>query len=94
MADASSAAPAEGWDGVTELERERATLGKAERDIVDGERRVGEQELLIERLRGRGRPLDAAEGLLATLRGTLEEWRHHRREILRRIDHLAASTET
>lgn len=75
----------------SELEQERATLGKAERDIADGERRIAEQEVLIERLRVDGQPTAVAEALLTTLHGTLDGWRAHRREILRRIDYLTAT---
>lgn len=74
-----------------ELAAERATLAKADRDIADGERRIAEQEALIERLRRGDQPTTTAEALLAALSETLEVWRSHRREVLRRIDHLVAT---
>lgn len=75
---------------MNELDAERAVLAKAERDIREGEQRVAAQAALIEQLRERDQPTDTAEALQATLRETLESWRVHRREILRRIDHLCA----
>jgi hypothetical protein len=70
------------------LEREQADLAKAERDIVEGQIRITEQELRIEQLRLDGHDTKQAEELLALLRGTLAEWVAHREQILKTIDRL------
>ena len=67
-----------------DLEREH--LGKAERDIAEGERRITRQMVLIERLRQDGHDTAEAEKLLLTLRETLAEWQTHREEILRELE--------
>ena len=72
----------------TRLEKERADLVRAEKDIAHGQMRVSEQELRVEQLRGHGREAVLAEEILATLRATLTEWCAHREEILRTIRRL------
>ena len=67
-----------------DLEREH--LGKAERDIAEGERRITRQMVLIERLKQEGHDTAEAEKLLLTLRETLAEWQTHREEILRELE--------
>ena len=69
-----------------DLDLEREHLGRAERDIAEGERRVTRQMLLIERLRQEGHDTAEAEKLLLTLRETLAEWQAHRDEILRNLE--------
>lgn len=73
------------------LDKERADLAKAERDIVEGERRVAEQLLLIERLGQSGHDTRGAELLLENYRQTLEQWHVHRQLILYAIERLEAS---
>jgi hypothetical protein len=73
------------------LEKEQADLAKAEQDISDGQMRITEQELRIEELRARGRDTALSECLLENLKGTLEEWRKRRQEILNTIYLLQAS---
>lgn len=73
-----------------ELTIERATLTRAVRDIVAGERRVTEQEFIVCELEGRGQSTLSATALLRTLRDTLEEWHAHHREIIARIAYLEA----
>ncbi len=70
------------------LEVERDHLAKADRDIAEGEARVGRQVELVERLREGGQGTSEAETLLETLAGTLQAWRDHRDEILRQIARL------
>ena len=65
---------------------ERKHLAKAERDIVEGERRVTRQLVLIEKMRQEGHDTDEAEKLLLTLEDTLAEWHAHREEILRELE--------
>jgi hypothetical protein len=73
---------------MTKLAGEREQLAQADRDIAAGERRVLAQVLLIERLRRDGHDTHGAKLLLANLQGTLEAWRVHREEILRKIARL------
>jgi hypothetical protein len=72
----------------SKLAKERADLAKAEQDIVDGERRISEQMLRLERLHAEDKETDQGEMLLKTLEATLVQWRMHREEILHRIDYL------
>lgn len=74
-----------------ELSWERDNLVKSDSDIVAGEGRITRQAALIERLRRDGRSTSDAEGLLETLRQTLQLWRDHREGILRRIAYLEGS---
>jgi hypothetical protein len=73
-----------------ELERERWALRKADRDIADGEQRISRQIRLIDELDRDGHDTVAAKDLLATMRTTLEEWRHHRALIVAEIERLEA----
>ncbi|MBJ6125636.1 hypothetical protein [Microvirga splendida] len=57
-------------------------LDKAERHIVEGERRVAAQKTLIARLTEEGRDTALAEEFLQSLEQTLEQWHIHRRLIL------------
>ena len=63
-------------------EQERADLAQAEIDIVDGERRITVQRILVARLRQDGHDVTQAERLLANLEQTLNEWQAHRALIL------------
>jgi hypothetical protein len=74
----------------TELKREKLTLAVAERDIAAGEARVGDQCVLVARLRARGKDSAHAERLLDLLEATLVEWRVHRDLIVARIAQLEA----
>ena len=71
-----------------DLQTEQEHLFKAERDIVQGERRITAQALLVERLRRGGHDTREAERLLLNLRQTLDAWRDHREAILREIGRL------
>jgi hypothetical protein len=71
---------------MSDPEVERRHLGKAERDIMEGESRVTRQMLLIERLRLGGLDTTEAENLLSSLRKTLVVWHGHRDEILRELE--------
>ena len=77
-----------GAEGVLTLEVEREHLAKADCDIVEGERRVSAQELLIERLHVNEHDTGDAERLLLTLRQTLSAWHGHRELILQAISKL------
>jgi hypothetical protein len=76
-ADASTAMP--------DTDSEREQLGKADRDIVEGEERITRQMVLIETMRLDGHDVTEAENLLLTLRETLAAWQAHREEILREL---------
>jgi hypothetical protein len=73
-----------------ERAREGRTLVQADEDIVQGERRVAAQMLLVEQLRAEGHDTSLAEKLLASLQATLSEWRTHRALIVQRIAQLDA----
>jgi hypothetical protein len=67
---------------MVDKQKEREDLAKADQDIADGERRVAEQIILIERMRKDGRDTVLAEEFLRMLEQTLEQWNVHRRLIL------------
>lgn len=71
-----------------ELSDERATLRKADEDIVAGERRLYRQEQLVATLDVDGHDTTEARLLVEALRATLEEWRKHRVLIQQRIIYL------
>lgn len=71
-------------------DREIATLGKAEADIVAGEQRITEQFARIEQLRAGGHDVTRAEEVLAVYEANLKEWRTHRARILQRIAEIDA----
>jgi hypothetical protein len=73
----------------TELERERAALVCADRDIASGRDRVERQRELV--MSGRlNRPdMAEAERLLATMEAALAEWERHRVLIVDRIAYLS-----
>jgi hypothetical protein len=71
-----------------DLAMEKDHLAKAELDLVEGGARVRHQADLVERLRGAGQDVVAAERLLAILEQTLEAWRDHRDLILITIARL------
>jgi hypothetical protein len=73
-----------------DLETERRSLVRADRDIADGERRIERQVSLIGQMRLDGHDVSDALALLALLRDTLETWRSHRSEIVRSIVRLEA----
>lgn len=71
---------------MADLAMEKEHLAKADRDIAEGERRVAQQAELIEHMRDKGvHGVPEAEGLLRTLRETLQAWRSHRENILKTI---------
>ncbi len=63
-------------------QHEREHLAKANRDIAEGERRVAEQIILIQRMTKRGQDTTQAERLLQNFEEALEQWRIHRQLIL------------
>ena len=63
-------------------------LAQADRHVAEAERRVTDQEGVIERLRRGGRDTQQAERLLTNLQGLLGEFRTHRNRIL----HSGSST--
>jgi len=71
---------------MSNLDTEREHLAKAERDIVEGERRISRQMFLIERMQQQGLDMAEAERLLLTLQGTLGEWQAHRDQIPRELE--------
>ena len=76
-------------DDLVKLEAE---LGKADSDIVEGERRVTTQLLRVERLKHGGHVhLEQSERLLRELRQQLEQWRVHRDLIFEKITLLKSS---
>ena len=79
---------------MTDLETEREHLAKANRDLVEGERRVSAQMLLIERMRVGERDTSDAELLLLMLQQSLQAWQNHRELILQAITRLESSAST
>lgn len=77
----------------SELARERVALVEADRDLLQGERRIAAQERVVRDLRVRGHDSDEAERFLHLLRDTLEQWRGHRALIVQRIAYLENNTE-
>jgi hypothetical protein len=71
-----------------ELEFERATLVRADRDIAEGEARIARQFTLINQLRGDGHDTAKAEQMLLLLEQTLTTWIAHRELIRERIGYL------
>jgi hypothetical protein len=61
-------------------------LRKAERDIVEGERRLSEQLLVIAHLEADGHDTAAALSLLRPFEASLTAWREHRDGIQRLIE--------
>ena len=74
-----------------DAETERAALAKAERDIVEGERRVSAQALRVGRMRANGDDTRDAEHLLLAMRENLAQWHAHRTEILETLRRLDAA---
>jgi hypothetical protein len=75
---------------MSELANEVASLGKAERDIAEGESRITRQQMIVDELREQGEPVNKAEELLQSLKTTLAVWQDHRQLILQRIAALEA----
>jgi hypothetical protein len=73
---------------MTDLQKERDDLAKAELDITEGEKRVTKQIVRIQKMKDAGRSTTRAEEMLRTLEGTLEAWRGHRQIILDTIARL------
>lgn len=73
-----------------ELEEERATLDRAERDILDGRGRIARQQATLTDLRAKALDTGHAERLLTLLQETLTQWERHRTLILQRIAYLEA----
>ena len=65
--------------------KKREELAKADIDIAEGEKRVGEQVALIERLANHGHDVTEAMKLLQNYERTLEEFHRHRQIILTEI---------
>jgi vacuolar-type H+-ATPase subunit B/Vma2 len=78
----------QGPTSMIDLATEKRTLIKANRDIAEGEERIGRQIDLIGRLRDGGHSVVDAQALLQMLQETLQAWRGHREEILRTIARL------
>lgn len=74
-----------------DLMTERQHLAKANQDIAEGEERIKRQFTLVEGLRARGQNVTSAEGLLRTLRQTMQGWEEHRELILEAIARLEAT---
>ncbi len=70
---------------MSEIEREKADLAKADQDIAEGEVRITRQREMVEQLRGARQDLAQAEALLDNLREALTAWKGHRTQILARI---------
>lgn len=68
-----------------DLDVERRHLVKADQHIVDGERRVSAQLLLIERFQASGQDTREAKQLFLTLQQTLQAWQEQRILILQEI---------
>ena len=68
-------------DYETILHKEDQEYARFEQMLADGERRVSEQILRIERLRADGHDTTRAERFLAELEKSLEEWRQTRDDI-------------
>jgi hypothetical protein len=75
---------------MSELSRELIHLGRAERDIAEGEARITRQQVIVDGLKEHGEPAGKAEELLGSLKSTLATWREHRLQILNRIAQLEA----
>jgi hypothetical protein len=71
-----------------DMATEREHLAQAERHVAEGEARIARQAELVERLRGGGQDVAAAEALLTNLQQTLAIWKDHRAEILATIARL------
>jgi hypothetical protein len=67
---------------------EKTHLAKAELHIVQGESRITQQQVLVDRLQRDGHDIREAEKFLSTLRETLGIWHAHRGEILGEIARL------
>ena len=76
---------------ITERAREAEHLVMADRHIAEGEQRVSNQALLVERLCARGYDTVQADNLLRIFEMTLTEWRAHRVLIVQRIEQIDAS---
>lgn len=63
---------------MADIAKEQADLAKADKDIEEGEARIGHQLALIEELRRDGHDTDDAEKLLGALQQSLETWKSHR----------------
>jgi hypothetical protein len=74
------------------LANEKRDLATADRHIAEGEARVEQQRALVERFRHEGQSIANGEMLLDTLSQTLQVWREHRDQIVRRIAYLEAES--
>jgi hypothetical protein len=72
------------------IAEEKVHLAKAELHIVQGEARITQQQVLVDKLQRDGHDIREAEKFLATLRETLDVWNTHRDEILGEIARLDA----
>lgn len=63
------------------LATERDHLAAAQRDVLQGKRRIAEQVELLERLKRDGHDTGQAQVLLETFNQTLSAWRDHREQI-------------
>ena len=71
------------------LADQRRKISKADEHIAEGEARVGQQRLLVERLRAVNHPdAAAAQVLLETMTGLIVKWRHHRARVAADIERM------
>ena len=77
---------------MSDLDAERRHLVKADQHIVDGERRISAQLLLIERFQASGQDTREAKQLFLSLKQTLKVWQDHRILILQEIARLEGAS--
>lgn len=68
------------------LEDEETALRKADDDLAQGQRRIQEQEKLLEKLERDGHDISEAHTLLAVMREAQKAMQGHRAQILEAID--------
>ena len=65
-----------------DIQREREDLAKADHHIMEGEKRITEQIIRIQRMKDAGQDTTQAEAMLWTFEKVLEAWKAHRQAIL------------
>jgi|SRR5215211_8883162 hypothetical protein len=65
-----------------DMQQEFEHLAQADRHLLEGERRIADQIILIEELTAKGHDTTGAEELLRNFEQTRETWRVHRELIL------------
>ena len=73
---------------MSDLRKERDDLARADQQIADGERRLSDQVLLIERMIKHGHDTTEAKRLLQNYEETLKQWHCHRQLIIHEIARL------